>query len=485
MFEIIRMSHIRLESGRTPQIDMGNLTLFESKVTGLIGLYDSGHSNMIEILVGRKKKTGGCIRYMDQLVDIHNEQAARDLGINYIGSETKVASNLSVAENLFLHMQMGYKSCFFDLKSIGRRAAPYLQAVGLEIDPLTKADTLSVAEQHLLQLARILASGHKIVVLDNATVDYSKKDIERLKSIVISLARQGLSFLIKLNSVTPLLDITDILFIMRNGSTVKILNKKQYNYENIFQYMTGQMLRLPEPLPNTFSQNDSQLVLQVKDLSAEYAQDTLTNIAFCVREGQTIAFVDQSGTSGILLAHILSGAKSSALKNGQFFIGGIKRSIANISDAMACGICMLPEDGSHSGLLYNMSVKDNLSINILNKISVLGFINERISHYIYEDFKRELREETNIELKYGSLKELSEIGCYALHLYKCMLINPRILIVINPKAYNDEQTAEYIYRKIEKLKLKKIAILLFTNNICDARQYADHIFTLVDGRIYG
>nr|WP_162990711.1 ATP-binding cassette domain-containing protein [Maliibacterium massiliense] len=484
MFEMIRMSHIRCEAGDTPPVAMGNLTLFQGRATGLIGLYDSGHASMVDILVGRAQKSGGSIRYMDMPVDIPDEQAARKLGIHYIGGETKVARNLTVAENLFLHTPDGYVAGgVFSLKRIARRAAPFLQAAGLQIDPMTSASVLSVAQQHLLQLARILAVGNKIVVLDNAAVDYSEREIAQLKNIILALKRQGLCFLIKFNSITSLMDITDNLHVMRNGATVKILNRVQYDYDDIFLYMTGHAAWHSAPPEEPAALGSRPVVLEVRGLCAKDAHDTLSDISFCVRAGETVAFVDQSGSSGNLLARILSGAKSGALQHATFVIDGAQRSIASISDAMACGILMLPERGAHSGLFYNMSIKDNLTINILDKVSRFGFIRKRFGNHIYEDFKRELREETQIELKHNSLSELSEIGCYALHLYKSMLIKLRVLIVINPKAYNDEQTAEYIYRKIEKMKRQQITVLLFTNNPQDARRHADRSFVLVDGRM--
>ena len=207
--EVLRMEHIGKSLNRVKILDDFRLNVYQGEILGVIGLSGSGKTTIANILAGLEPVDSGRIFYREELVVEHGKSMGRQPGIYVIHNTIRLVPQVTVAENIFVIKNNSLKKVLIRQKAMNQQAKMLLAEVGLDIPPQTLAEELSPPEQHLVSLAKAMALGAKLIVLDEITEAYTYRELIRLKRAVRRLREKGVAFIYLSHNVSELLDFAE------------------------------------------------------------------------------------------------------------------------------------------------------------------------------------------------------------------------------------------------------------------------------------
>lgn len=180
----------------------------------------------MKILTGNYQADSGEIIYKGKRVQIPNPRVAQDMGINIVHQEVHMVPDISIAENIFIGTEIHRKALpfMFDFKEMNRRSLEVLEEVGLKgISPSVRAGTLSIAQQQMVSIARILVLNSKVVVFDEPTASLTSSETQTLFKLIRQLKAKGIGIIYISHRLEELDEIADRVSVFRDGMHAKTL----------------------------------------------------------------------------------------------------------------------------------------------------------------------------------------------------------------------------------------------------------------------
>jgi len=340
--------------------------------------------------------------------------------------------------------------------------------LGLDIPPDALAGGLSVYQQHLVMLGKAMFTDKQIVILDNISRKYSEKEVQDFGHVLRRVAAGGMTFLCLFYHLDGLCRYLDRVTVLYQGITTKVLDPQLVHRTQLSRIMTGQA----DNPPQAHNAQDDEVLLRVQNLRVRGRGEAIN---FFIRKGETVALVDEDETCGNAVAGILSGMDTTAYESGELLLHNHPLRVNSRADAIKLGIAYLPEDASRRGLCLNMDLQENLLVGVSPVLpKQFGDIKKRVARFIYQEFQRQLLRNEGRTAS-DQMEELDDITRFAALFYKWRLINPSLFIMMNPSAYNDEVTREYIFRQISALNADGIAVLITTKNVYDVQNLCNYV----------
>src|SRR5215216_3350075 len=196
-----------------------DFTLKAGQIHGLVGENGAGKSTMMKILAGVYPDFEGTIRLDGEEVRFRSSRDALNAGIGMVHQELSIVPDLSVAENVFLGSQPT-RAGVIDWQRMIREARSHLSGLGIDVDPRARIGSLSIGLQQLIEIARVLFSGARIIILDEPTSALSPPEVERLFQLLRRLRETGKSFIFISHFLDDILRISDEVTIFRNGRKI-------------------------------------------------------------------------------------------------------------------------------------------------------------------------------------------------------------------------------------------------------------------------
>ncbi|MGV1913525.1 ATP-binding cassette domain-containing protein, partial [Agrobacterium vitis] len=220
-------------------LDGVNIALYPGEVTALIGENGAGKSTLVKILTGIYRPNEGEIVIDGSPVNFANAQAAIDAGVTAIHQETVLFDELSVAENIFLGHAPKTRFGFIDWNGINTKARALMDRLESKIDPTIKLKDLSIAQRHLVAIARALSVEAQIVIMDEPTAALSRKEIDDLFRIVEGLKRDGKAILFISHKFDEVYEIAENYAVFRDGKMVGAGRLQSTPQDEIVRLMVG------------------------------------------------------------------------------------------------------------------------------------------------------------------------------------------------------------------------------------------------------
>src|SRR5690606_33340728 len=277
---ILEMRRISQEFPGVKALDGVNIQLHAGQVTALIGENGAGKSTLVKILTGIYHPNEGEILVDGKPLTFSTAQSAVDAGVTAIHQETVLFDELTVGENIFLGHAPRTRLGTIDWRAINTRAADLLRQLESEIDPGIRLRDLSIAQRHLVAIARALSVEARIVIMDEPTAALSRKEIDDLFRIVENLKRQGKAILFISHKFDELYEIAENFVVFRDGRAVGHGKLKEAPQDDIVRMMVGRDVK------DVFPKADVTLgpaILSVKG----YSHPTeFRDISFDLRRGE-------------------------------------------------------------------------------------------------------------------------------------------------------------------------------------------------------
>jgi len=457
-------------------LDNVNLAVARGEVVAVVGENGAGKSTLMNILGGVYQPDAGEIRVDGQPVKIQNVNDAIRRGVAFIHQELNVLENLDVAANVFLGREPRNALRLIDRKKIHADTEPFIRRLGLQISTRTRLDRLSLAQQQLVEIAKALSLNARLIIMDEPTSSLTLAETRRLLELVCELGEQGVSVIYISHRLGEIDTCADRVLVLRDGKNAGELTHDEATHDRLVSLMVGREIK------NYYVQPEGQKAagfFKVRNASSLlYPGKT---VSFDAARGEILGFAGLVGAGRSEIAKAIVGLDASPAK--EVFLDGEEIPIQAPRDAIEHGICLVPENRRTEGLVVEMSVRENVSLPSLRRISRCGLIQRRREREIavqqVESLKvRTPTTETQVMNLSGGNQQKVVVG-------KWLARQPRVMILDEPTRGIDVGAKAEIYRLMRALAGQGTVILMISSDMEEILNVSDRIAVMHEGEITG
>ncbi len=453
-------------------LDHVDFDLYPGEVHILLGENGAGKSTLMKILSGSLEADSGRILVEGTEVRNNSPDRAAKLGIGMVYQEFSLVPTLTVGENICLGDMPRTRSGMIRWSEVYRRAEEILATLGVEINVRARTRSLSVAEQQLTEIARILAQDPRILLLDEPTSALSDAEVDRLFDIIRRLQERGVGVIYISHRLDEVPRIGTRVTVMRDGRVVGTLPVEQADKDTLISMMVGR--RLTEQYPKTITEPGPP-ILRVENLSAE---PFLHDLSFEVRAGEILGIFGLMGAGQTHLAHVLFGLEP--VTGGRIMLDGDPVNIPHPTEAIKQGMGLLTRDRQAS-LVPVQGLGPNITLPRVSQRALLGLLNLR------EESQTATRYVEDLSIRPAQIKRqvrfLSGGNQQKVCLARWLATGARILIVDEPTRGIDVGAKAEVFGLLDRLSsTQNVGIVLISSEMPEILAMADRILVIREGR---
>jgi ribose transport system ATP-binding protein len=436
----------------------------------LVGENGAGKSTLIKILTGAYERTSGTIVLNGEEYEPHNPRDARQKGISTLFQELNVVDQLTVEDNLTLGLE-DTKFGFLRRTDKINRMVSVMNSIEPSIHPWQQVSILSVAKKQIVEIAKAVASESDIIIMDEPTAALSESEVERLFTIIQGLREQNVTVIYISHRLDEIFEIGDYVTVLRDGRHIdtKPISEVKDRSE-LIKMMIGKTV-FEQYTPREDECKDA--ILQVSHLSNHKLKD----ISFDVHAGEIVGFYGLVGAGKTELARAIYGVDP---YEGEILFKGRKLQPAP-DKAIAAGIALVPEERRSQGLFTILTIRGNVPVMNMGKISRNGFINGAAERRVTLEYIDKLSIATDSTEKEAS--KLSGGNQQKVVLSKCLFADADLLMLDEPTRGIDVGAKSEIYGIIRRLSKEGKSIMVFSSELPEIMNICDSINLLCEGSL--
>jgi len=447
----------------------------KGEILALLGENGAGKSTLMKILAGVQEMDCGEIRITGATVSVSSVDEALELGIALIHQELNLATNLSVGANIFLGRE-ATKFGLIDEAFIGGESRRFLEMVGLEVEPETLVEDLSMGRRQLVEIAKALSIDTKVLIMDEPTSSLSQNESERLFEVVKDLSRKGVSIIYISHRLGEVVELADRVVILRDGENAGEIAKSEITHDRMVSMMVGREL---SQFYSHDPQEPGESILRVTGLRTSAHPEC--SLDFSIRSKEIVGLAGLVGAGRTNVLETLFGITPAL--GGTVQISGKEVELRNPMVAIQSGITLIPEDRKSQGLILDMGVDGNLSLAALRRDQKKGFRNVAAEKEIAEKMIGRMQIKTPssdqiVRFLSGGNQQKVVIG-------KWLALQPRVLLLDEPTRGIDVGAKQEIYTLMEELSAQGVAILFVSSEMEEILGMSDRVMVMHEGGITG
>ncbi|HKR10484.1 MAG TPA: sugar ABC transporter ATP-binding protein [Pyrinomonadaceae bacterium] len=463
-------------------LDNVSLNVGAGEVVALIGENGAGKSTLMRILGGAIARDEGTIKLNGSPVEIKSPRDASALAIEFIHQELSVLDNLDVAANIFLRREptKGGLLKLIDRGRIYKEADVLVRKLGLDISSRTLLSKLSIAQQQLVEIARALSAGARIIIMDEPTSSLTLSETRRLLDIVRDLKSQNVSIIYISHRMHEVEEVADRAVVLRDGKNAGELQRSEINHERMVRMMVGRDLKdFFTGARDGSPVKDAGKGFEVRRLrTLRYPKHT---VSFDVARGEVLGFAGLVGAGRSEVARALFGVEETL--ETDVALDGKPLRLTEPRDAISNGIYLVPEDRRMCGLIVDFNVRENISLPNLDAYSSAKLINRA------KEMKAAVEATKAINIKTPTPEmraaNLSGGNQQKVVLAKWLTFAPQVLIFDEPTRGIDVGAKAEIYQLIRKLAASGVAVIVISSEMEEVLGISDRIAVMHEGRLTG
>jgi len=476
--ELLNVTGLKKHFGGVKALDGVDLAVDSGSVHALVGENGAGKSTLIKVLTGVHRPSAGDITFAGRPFAVASPNDAKALGIQVVHQEFNLLGDLSVAENIAIEALPRSRFGLLDRKQMYSRAEQALDAIGLDgVDVRAPVNSLGIAHQQLVEIARALQSKSRMLILDEPTATLTERETQRLFDIVRKVQAEGVTLLFVSHHLNEVFEICDTVTVFRNGRTVATDVIADLTPRDVVRHMVG---RDVEEVSSARDLTAAPVALSVRDLQTSRNPHP-QGVSFDLRKGEILGIAGLVGAGRTEILRALFGIDPK--RAGAVELDGQALSISTPRDAIRAGMGFVTEDRKDEGLILSMSISSNVSLVNLREISRGG----RLRHAA-EDRQARARGGA-LNLKYGKTADaassLSGGNQQKVVLAKWLANAPQFLLLDEPTRGVDVGAKFEIYTILQDLAAQGVSMLVVSSELPELMSLCDRIMVLHDHQVTG
>ena len=477
---VLKMEGINKTFGDARVLKDVHFDLEYGEVHALVGGNGAGKSTLMKIMTGVYTLDTGKIYVNGEETVISKPLDAKNKGIGMIFQELSLVQTLTVAENIFLGNEIVHRG-IRDTKAMNKRAKEVLDKLGIDVDPDTRVDELSVGMSQMVEIAKAVSKDAKILVFDEPTAALSDSETVRLFEMIRQLKKEGVSMVYISHRMNEILKIADRITILKDGEHVITEEIKNMTLDKIVSYMMGGSLGDGHKFEWVEREYDEKApdVLTVEHLKVN---EKISDIGFSLKPREILGFAGLMGSGRTEIMETLFGLRQK--QGGKVFLDGKEVNVRDTKHAVKEGFALIPEDRRKEGLVLIHSIKDNATLPVLDRLTKHKIINdEKKANQMVEDNIRKL--DVKAEGIHQEIGLLSGGNQQKIVIAKWINTNPKVMMLDEPTAGVDIGAKGEIIKIIREYADSGHGVLFVSSELAEMMAICDRIITIYDGKITG
>jgi ABC-type sugar transport system ATPase subunit/ribose/xylose/arabinose/galactoside ABC-type transport system permease subunit len=364
---------------------------------------------------------------------------------------------------------------FVDRRQMEAEAQKLLNVVGAQAQPDDIVRSLSVAARQQIEIAKALSVDASVIIMDEPTSALGDDEVKFLFQNMRELKAQGRGIVFITHRLEEIFEVADRIIVFRDGQRVGTLSIAEATTEKIIALMVG---RVMDEIFHKEQVEIGEPVLEVRGLSA---YGLVEDVSFTLRRGEILGISGLVGAGRTEMVQLLFGAVPK--DSGEILVDGKPVDITSPESAMRAGLGLVPEDRANQGLVLLLSVRNNITMPTLNRLSHYGWVDRAAVDAAATDYVGRLSVRTpSLDQK---CMFLSGGNQQKVVLAKWLLSNPKVLILDEPTRGIDVGAKAEIHALMSALAKQGMGVIMISSEMPEILGMSDRILVMHEGRMAG
>ncbi|WP_438354867.1 sugar ABC transporter ATP-binding protein [Microbacterium sp. CJ88] len=461
-------------------LDAVSFEVLPGDSVALMGENGAGKSTLIKVLTGVYQPDDGEVRLGGEVVSFARPLDAQRAGVSTIYQEVNLIPLMSVAQNIFVGREPRGPLGLIDKRRMIEEARTLLAAYGIDIDVRRPLRSLPLGIQQMVALARAVSIHARVVIMDEPTSSLEVREVETLFRVIAQLRSEGIAIVYVSHKMDEIFRVCDRVAVLRDGRLVHTGRLDELSRVELVALMLGRSVdRVQRAGATAFSgavESDAPPVLVAQDLSRRHQID---GVDVTIKPGEVVGLGGLLGSGRSETLKAMAGVMQ--LDRGDVAVEGKPVRAGSIGAAIRAGIVMLPEDRKAEGVIPGLSVRDNIVLAALPRLSKAGFTSRRNQDAVVDVFMRRLRIKASGPDQIVS--ELSGGNQQKVMLARLLAMSPRVLLLDEPTRGIDVGAKAEVQALIDELAREGLAIMLVSSEVEEVVEGAARVIVLRDGSV--
>ncbi|MBZ9645796.1 sugar ABC transporter ATP-binding protein [Streptomyces sp. PSKA30] len=461
--------------GPTVALRDAGITIAPGQTHALVGRNGAGKSTLVSILTGLHAPDEGTVTFNGEPAPRLTDRDGWRQRVACVYQKPTIMLELTVAENLFLNRHDRGRGGLISWRTVRGRARELLQTWSVDVDVSTPAKELDVEQRQFLEIARALSFGARFIILDEPTAQLDGSAINRLFARIRDLQRQGVTFLFISHHLQEIYEICDTVTVFRDARHILTAPVAELPRAELIAAMTGEGATEATRARRRPTDTASPDALAVEGATLP---DAYEDVSVRIRRGEIVGLAGAASSGRIEVAETVVGLR--AADSGTVTIAGVRPRPGSVPAALKAGAGFVPQDRHQQGFVPEMSIADNGTLTIPERIGPPGFIDGRRRDTIARSMIENLAIKTpGPELPVSGLSGGNQ---QKVVMARAIANDPKVLVLINPTAGVDVRSKEFLLGKVEEIAESGTGVLIASDELDDLRM-CDRVLVMFQGRV--
>jgi simple sugar transport system ATP-binding protein len=465
--------------GETQALRDVSLDVIANECHGLVGRNGAGKSTLVAVLTGLIRPDRGQVRLGTEAAPALADRAAWQRLVACVYQKSMVVPNLTVAENVFLNRAPGTSYGMVNWRAMRSRARQVMLDWGFDLDVNRLARDLTVEQRQVVEIARALSVGARLLILDEPTASLEKAAIERLFDRIRRLKASGVGILYISHHLEEIYEVCDRVTVLRDGARVLSAPVSEIKQDRLIETMVGgAMQRTAEvatPLKDPVSAPPK---LEISHLSVSAVLGPVEDVSFSVSPGECVGLVGLQGSGAATIAEAVVGLVKQT--TGEIKLDGKPIQGGKVDATLRQGVTYVPEDRHARGFVPYLGVHENLTTSILDLLSRWGIVSSSARNHVAARLVEQLGIVTSgLEQQVGRLSGGNQ---QKVVVGRALARHPAVLVAVSPTVGVDVAAKESLLNVIAAARDGGTAVLLVSDDLEDLR-ICTRLLVIVQGRL--
>ncbi len=458
-------------------LDRVSLTVRRGSVHALMGENGAGKSTLMKCLFGIYSKDSGEIRLEGETVNFRGPREALEHGVAMVHQELNQALKRNVMDNIWLGRYPTVGGIFTSERIMYEKTQQIFDELSIRTDPRTVMSRMPVSERQMVEIAKAVSYGARVIVFDEPTSSLTDDEAEHLFDIIKALKERGCGIIYISHKMEEILRISDEVTVMRDGRWVATERAEDLTTDIIIRLMVGRELgeRFPEKIATP-----GETALTVRSLTAAHSH--VRDVSFDVRRGEILGIAGLGGAGRTEVLECIFGIAER--QSGEITLGGRRCRNRNAGEAKRNGFALITEERRATGIFGILNITENTTISSLERYLHAGIF---LDSGRMKDVTARMIKSLSIKTPSQSTKirTLSGGNQQKVILARWLLTDPQVLLLDEPTRGIDVGAKYEIYSLILQLAAKGRSVIMVSSEMPELLGICDRILVMSGGRLAG